>query len=97
MNAKGLVFSTEAIAGLAIVIAMVATISLLSESPSFQSNPTEWQQTNAIINAQTNWLSNSLPSDYPGPHDYYCYQLHDLNIDAGRPHVRDTNHCEETR
>lgn len=97
MNSQGLVFSTEAIAGLAIVIALVAAISLLSENPLFQPNPREWQQTNAIINAQTNRLSNSLPANYTGPQDYYCYQLHDLNIDTGRPHARDTNHCEETR
>jgi hypothetical protein len=96
ISEKGLVFSVEAIAGLAIVLVLVATVSFLSESPSFQPNTKEWQQTNAIITAQTNRVSNSTPMNYQGPQDYYCYRWYDLNIDSGRPRLLDANHCEAT-
>lgn len=91
---KGFVFSSEALALLAVLLTLLTGLVWLAHNPTIQSRGFEWEQTKTMTQTQTNRITNTPFSNYQGPNDYYCYTLHQLTI--GNGHVpQQMKQCEE--
>lgn len=94
MKTKGFVFTTEAVFGIAFLLVLAAGMALLVENSQTKPDSKEWFQTKAILDTQTNLLTNSNQGHYKEPNDYYCYRLYRLDIGIGSK-IQDSNNCEE--
>ncbi len=95
MNQKGLLFSTDAVVGIGVLLLVLsyAATAFLHTTSTYDTK--NWQQTQIIFKAQAYNLTHNTPPavfDPTGKANYFCYTA----VHPQRPPIS-FKYCEETK